>query len=179
MSQLEEKYRQKIVPKLAKEFGLANSLAMPRVLKVTLNLGAKQMAKDKNLIDKLSEELAAIASQKPSLRRAKKSIAGFQLGRGEPIGLSVTLRGKRMYDFLEKLFRIVLPRVRDFQGISPKGLDGHGNLTLGMAEQIVFPEIDFSKMEKVHGLAVTIVTNARDDGRARRLLEELGLPFKK
>ena len=150
---------------------------MPKIIKVVINVGAKELARDKTLAGKLSEELALISGQKPSLRRAKKAIAGFQLGKGDPVGLMVTLRGKRMRDFLKRLLTIVLPRIRDFQGISPASFDGRGNLTLGISEQVVFPEIDFNKIDKVHGLEVTIVTNSKNDDEAKKLVEGLGMPI--
>lgn len=150
---------------------------MPKIIKVVINVGARELARDKTLLDKLSEELALISGQKPSLRRAKKAIAGFQLAKGDPVGLTVTLRGKRMGDFLKKLLTIVLPRIRDFQGVSLESFDGQGNLTLGISEQVVFPEIDFNKIAKVHGLEVTIVTNSRNDDQAKKLLGELGMPI--
>lgn len=178
-NRLKQKYQQEIRLKLAKELGLKNLLAAPRVLKVVINTGVKEMAKDKGQISKISEELMAISGQKPKVCRAKKSIAGFKLVKGDPIGLKVTLRRERMYNFLEKLFMAVLPRVRDFQGVSLGGFDGNGNYTLGVAEQIVFSEIDYGKIDKVRGLEVTIVTNAENDEKARKLLEEMGMPFEK
>jgi len=179
MSKLKQKYEKEIRPRLAKEFGLKNLNSVPSVLKVVVNVGAKEMAKDKTQVEKISQEIGAITGQKPIVCRAKKSIAGFKLGKGEPVGLKVTLRKKRAYDFLEKLFKVVLPRVRDFHGVSPKGFDGKGNYTLGIAEQIVFPEVDFEKLSKIRGLEITVVTNAKDDKKAKRFLEELGMPFEK
>jgi large subunit ribosomal protein L5 len=152
-------------------------LAKPRVLKVVVNTGIKEAAKDEGLLVKISEELAKITGQKPKICRAKKSIAGFKLTKGDPIGLKVTLRGKRMMDFLKKLFLIVLPRVKDFRGLSPKGFDGRGNYTLGIREHSIFPEIDFSKTERNFGLEITLVTNAKTDEEAKSLLESLGAPF--
>lgn len=179
MNNLEEKYRQEIRPKLAKEFTLTNVLAVPAVLKVVLNMGLGQASQDKNLIEKAAEDLKTITGQKPRVNKARLAIAGFKIRKNDPIGLMVTLRGKRMYAFLEKLFKIVLPRLRDFKGVSASGFDGRGNYNLGLSEQIVFPEIDYAKIDKIRGLQVTIVTNVRDDQRAKRLLEELGVPFEK
>lgn len=175
---LEEKYQQ-IIPSLQKKLGVKSPLAVPKIIKVVINVGIKEAKDDKKVIENVSEQLAAITGQKPKLCRAKKSIAGFKLGKGQPIGLCVTLRKGRAFDFLEKLFKIVLPRVRDFGGVSPKGFDGQGNYSLGITEQTVFPEIDFAKIEKVRGLQVTIVTNSRNDQEAKMLLEELGMPFVK
>lgn len=149
------------------------------VEKVVINLGIGEGASDKGVIEKASQDLAVITGQKPKIARAKASIAGFKLRAGAPIGLVVTLRGKRMADFLEKLFKIVLPRLRDFQGLSVKSFDGRGNYNLGIAEYTVFPEIDYSKVEKVRGLEVTIVTRTSDDQEAKKLLESLGMPFEK
>lgn len=179
MSNLEEKYRQEIRQKLAKEFGLDNLLAVPRIEKVVVNIGLGEATSDKTVIEKASEDLRAITGQKPKVAKARLSVSGFKLRKGDPIGLVVTLRGKRMYSFLEKLFRIVLPRVRDFHGVSLKGFDGRGNYNLGISEQIVFPEIDYAKIDKIRGLQLTIVTNSKNDERAKRLLEELGMPFEK
>ncbi len=179
MNNLEEKYRQEIRPKLTKEFALTNVLAVPSVVKVVLNIGLGQASQDKNLIDKAAEDLKTITGQKPRVNKARLAIAGFKIRKNDPIGLMVTLRGKRMYDFLEKLVKIVLPRLRDFKGVSNSGFDGRGNYNLGLSEQIVFPEIDYAKIDKIRGLQVTIVTNARDNQKAKRLLEELGVPFEK
>lgn len=178
MSRLLNQYRQVVVPALQKEGGLKNVFAVPRMVKVVVNVGLAEAAHKEGILTKVSEELASITGQRPALRRAKKSIAGFKLTKGDPIGLIVTLRGKRMYEFLDKLFNIVLPRVRDFRGLSSLGFDGSGNYTLGLEEQIVFPEVEFAKVEKIRGLEVTIVTNAKTDERAKRLLELLGMPFK-
>jgi len=174
-----QRYNQEIRPKLARDWGLKNLLAVPKVLKVVVSVGAKEMAKDKSQVEKTAQELAIISGQRPKICRAKKSIAGFKLARGEPVGLQTTLRGQRMYDFLEKLVKVVLPRMRDFHGVSLKSFDGQGNYTLGLIEQIVFPEIDYDKLEKVHGIEITIVTNAGDDKKGKKLLEEIGMPFKK
>ncbi len=179
MNNLEEKYRQEIRPKLAKEFALSNVLAVPAVVKVVLNIGLGQASQEKSLIEKSTEDLKVITGQKPRVNKARMAIAGFKIRKNDPIGLMVTLRGKRMYDFLEKFFKIVLPRLRDFKGVSNAGFDGRGNYNLGLSEQIVFPEIDYAKIDKIRGLQITMVTSARDDQKAKRLLEELGLLFEK
>jgi large subunit ribosomal protein L5 len=179
MNNLEEKYRQEIRPKLAKEFGLSNLLAVPSIVKVVLNIGLGQASQEKNLIEKATEDLKVITGQKAKVNKARMAIAGFKIRKSDPIGLMVTLRGKRMYAFLEKLFKIVLPRLRDFKGVSNSGFDGRGNYNLGIGEQIVFPEIDYAKIDKIRGLQITMVTNADDDQKAKRLLEELGLLFEK
>lgn len=174
---LAEKYQKEIVPLLQKELGVKSRMAVPKVVKVVLNVGLKEAKDDKKVIDSVQEQLQIISGQKSKLCHAKKSIAGFKLAKGQPIGLCVTLRGSRAFAFLEKLFTIVLPRVRDFNGVDPKGFDGHGNYSLGISEQIVFSEIDFAKIDKSRGLQVTIVTNTKDDPKARLLLEKLGMPF--
>lgn len=179
MLSLLKRYQEEMVPVLQKELGVKSSLAVPRVMKLVINQGLKEAAKDEAVLQKAALDLAAITGQKPAIRRARQSIAGFKLNKGDPIGLMVTLRGKRMYDFLAKLFQIVLPRVRDFRGLSVKGFDGGGNYTLGLAEESVFPEIEFVKTEKARGLEITIVTNTKDNQKAQRLLELLGAPFKK
>jgi large subunit ribosomal protein L5 len=177
MSNLKRKYQQQIAPKLAKEFGLKNSLAVPQIKKVVVNVGLGEGAQDENLVNLISQDLAAITGQRPKVRRARKAIAGFKLQAGDPIGLAVTLRGERMYAFLEKLFKIVLPRLRDFQGVSLKSFDGRGNYSLGISEFIVFPEFEYGKTTKTKGLEITITTNAGNDQKAKRLLEEMGMPF--
>lgn len=174
-----EKYRKEIVAELQKELGVKSPLAVPRILKVVVNVGVKEAKDDKKVIELVSEQLESITGQKPKVCRAKKSIAGFKLGKGQPIGLCVTLRGRRAFDFLEKLFAIVLPRVRDFSGTSLTAFDGRGNYSLGIAEQIVFTEIEFNKIDKTRGLQITIVTNAKNDDEARLLLTKLGMPFAK
>jgi len=174
-----ERYQKEIIPKLTKKLAVKSLQAVPRVTKVVLNIGLKEAKDDKKVLEVVGEQLKSISGQKPKVTRAKKSIAGFKLGRGQPIGLSVTLRGKRAYAFLEKLFAIVLPRVRDFSGVNPESFDGRGNYSLGIREQIVFSEIDFNKIDKIRGLQITISTNAKDDQKAKMLLEELGMPFAK
>jgi large subunit ribosomal protein L5 len=174
---LKQRYQKEIAPRLAKEFGEANVLAAPRLEKVVINVGIGEAAQDKSLLNSSAEELAAITGQRPKICKARKAIADFKIQAGDPIGLVVTLRGKRMYDFLEKLFKIILPRLRDFHGVSLRSFDGRGNYTLGLPEQTVFPEVDFGKITKVRGLEITFMTNAKDDEKGRRLLEELGMPF--
>lgn len=176
---LQKQYREQIVPELQKVLGVTSPLAVPRIVKVVVNVGLKEAKDDKKLLDFGSEQLKVITGQKPKICRAKQSIAGFKLGKGQPIGLSVTLRGLRAFAFLEKLFNIVLPRVRDFSGVDSASFDGKGNYSLGVTEQIVFPEIDFAKIDKVRGLQITIVTNAGSNEKAKLLLEKLGMPFKK
>jgi large subunit ribosomal protein L5 len=179
MTFLEEKYKTEIRPKLAKEFELDNLLAVPFVQKVVVNMGVGQAAGEKGLLEKAMEDLKAITGQKPRVNKARLAIAGFKIRKGDAIGLMVTLRGKRMYFFLEKLFRIVLPKLRDFKGVSSSGFDGQGNYNLGLTEQIVFPEIDYAKIDKTRGLQITLVTSAKDEKQAKRLLENLGMPFTK
>lgn len=172
-----EKYYQEIIPSLQKELGVKSPLAVPRLVKVVINIGLKEAKDDKKILDSASEQLTIISGQKPKVCRAKRSVAGFKLSKGQPIGLAVTLRGKRAFVFLEKLFQIVLPRVRDFSGVDVGSFDGKGNFSLGITEQIVFPEIDFSKIDKIRGLQITIVTNVKDNQKAKLLLEKLGMPF--
>lgn len=179
MSRLKEKYLKEVVPALMKKFGYRNPLQVPRVLKVTVNMGLGEATQNPKLIDLAVSELAAITGQKPIVTRAKKSIAAFKVRKGNPIGVCVTLRGQRMYDFMDRLMNIALPRVRDFRGVSPKAFDGHGSYTLGLREQIIFPEVDYNKVEKFKGMNVTIVTSAKTDEEAYALLEALGMPFRR
>lgn len=176
---LKEKYQREISPKMAKELNSANVLAVPKIEKIVVNIGLGEAVQDEAVLEKASADLAAITGQKPKVTKAHKSIAGFKLRVGQPIGLMVTLRGQRMYDFFEKIVKIVLPRLRDFQGVSQKSFDGQGNYSLGIPEQIVFPEIDYAKVDKVRGLEITIVTNAKTNEKAKKLLELLGMPFEK
>lgn len=176
---LKQQYQQKIRPQLARELKLANPLSAPQVEKVVINMGVGEAVQDKSLLENASQDLQVITGQKPKMTRARVSIAGFKLREGMPIGLMVTLRRQRMYDFLEKLFKIVLPRLRDFQGVSRQGFDGRGNYNLGIREQTVFPEVDGSKVERNRSLQVTIITSAKKDKPAERLLELLGMPFEK
>lgn len=177
MSGLYQNYLEKVRPALAKELKLKSLMAVPQVVKVVINVGLKEAAQKKEVIEQASQEVALITGQKPIATKAKKSIAGFKLTKGAVIGLKVTLRRRRMYDFLDKLFNLVLPQVKDFKGLSRKSFDGQGNYTLGMEEQLVFPEIDYSKIKTARGLEITIVTNAKGDERAEKLLELMGAPF--
>jgi large subunit ribosomal protein L5 len=177
MSNLSKIYQKEIVAKLLKELGLKNQLAAPRVEKVVVNIGLGEAVADKKVIKTATEVLAAITGQKPKVTKARVSVSSFKLRKGEPIGLMVTLRKERMYDFLEKLFKIVLPRLRDFQGVSPTGFDGRGNYTLGLSEQIIFSEVDYDKIDKIRGLEITIVTSTDSDQEAKLLLKLLGMPF--
>jgi large subunit ribosomal protein L5 len=177
-SRLQERYRQDIIPKLSQEFGYDNVHRVPRLDKVVVNIGLGEATQNAKLLDKASEELAAITGQKPLIRKARKSIANFKLRENQNIGCMVTLRGDRMWEFLDRLMNIALPRVRDFKGVSQKGFDGRGNYTLGLKEQIIFPEIDYDKVDRVTGMNVTVVTTARTDAEGRALLAHLGMPFR-
>lgn len=176
---LKQRYFEEIRPKLKEELRLANVMAVPKLVKIVVNVGAKEALDDKKILEAISAQITAITGQKPVIRQAKKSVAAFKLREGQPIGIAVTLRGQRMYDFLEKLIAIVFPRVRDFHGLSKGGFDGHGNYSFGFAEQIVFPEIEYSQIDKIRGLEVTINTNAKDDEEGKALLTALGVPFVK
>lgn len=178
MSRLKDKYKKEVVPAMIKEFGYKSIMAVPRVEKVILNMGLGEAIYNIKVLDKGTEELALISGQKPVIRKAKKSIAGFKLREGMPIGCTVTLRRDRMYDFLDKLFNIALPRVKDFRGLSEKIFDGRANCSIGIKEQIIFPEIAYDKIEKIKGLNVTIVTTARTDVEGHLLLKLLGMPFR-
>jgi len=178
-SRLKDKYEKEITPTLKEEFGIKNPMATPKIIKVVVNMGVGEMTKSKEIGPSLSRDLAAITGQKPSTRLAKVSIATFGLRRGMPVGLSVTLRGVRMYDFLDKLFSIVLPRLRDFRGVPIKSFDAGGNYTLGLTEHTVFPEIDLSKGANARGMEISIVTTSGSPEKAKRLLELLGMPFEK
>lgn len=174
-----EKYRNKVVPALMKEFNLKNQLAVPRVEKIIVNIGLGEALTNKNVLEVASQQLALICGQKPKITVSKRSISSFKLRAGVPIGLKVTLRGRRMYDFLLKLISIVLPRVRDFRGVDSKSFDSQGNFSLGFSEQTIFPEITFDQIDKMRGLEVTIVTSTKDVKQAYKLLELLGMPFVK
>ncbi|RJP83503.1 MAG: 50S ribosomal protein L5 [Desulfobacteraceae bacterium] len=178
MPSLKERYESEVVPNLMETFQYKNIMQVPKVEKIVLNMGLGEAIHNIKILDSASDELAAITGQKPIIRRAKKSIAAFKLREGMPVGCMVTLRGKRMYDFLDKLVNITLPRVRDFRGISGKAMDGNGNYTLGITEQIIFPEIDYDKIDKIKGLNISIVTSARTDEEGKELLKLLGMPFK-
>jgi len=177
-ARLHERYRKEIAPKLSQEFGYKNSHQVPRVEKVVVNIGLGQATQNAKLLEKATEELAAIAGQKPLVRKARKSIANFKLREGQAIGCMVTLRGDRMWEFLDRLVNVALPRVRDFKGVSPKAFDGRGNYTLGLREQIIFPEIDYDRVERITGMNVTVCTTAETDAEGRALLGHLGVPFR-
>ena len=178
MARLKDKYRNEIAGALAKEFDIKNPMAVPRIEKVVINMGLGEASSNAKLLDVAAEELKAITGQKPVITKAKKSIAAFKLRQGMNIGTMVTLRGDRMYEFLDRLISVALPRVRDFRGISSKAFDGRGNYTLGIREQLIFPEIDFNKVDKTRGMNISIVTTARTDDQARSLLKALGMPFR-
>jgi len=178
-SRLKEKYQQEIVPALQKEFNYKNPMQVPGVHKVVVNIGLGEVIQNAKAMDAAVGDLAVITGQRPVITRAKRSVAAFKLREGMQIGCMVTLRGDRMYQFLDKLLNVALPRLRDFQGVSPEAFDGRGNYTLGLREQLVFPEIDYDKVDKVRGMEVSIVTTARTDEEGRRLLKLMGIPFKK
>jgi large subunit ribosomal protein L5 len=179
MGTLKEQYDSEIKPALQKQLGIDNVMDIPRIEKIVLNMGLGEAVQNPKIVDKASEELSFIAGQKAVVTRAKKSIATFKLREGMPIGTRVTLRKDRMYDFLSKLINIALPRVRDFKGVSFKGFDGRGNFSMGITEHIIFPEIDYDKIDQIRGLNVTIVTSSKTDEGARALLEAIGIPFRK
>ena len=178
ISRLHDKYRKEAVPALTKRFGYKNNMAVPRVSKVTVNIGLGEASQNVKLLDTAAAELGLIAGQKAVITRAKKSIANFKIRKGMPIGCMVTLRGERMYEFLDRLSAIVFPRVRDFKGLPPNSFDGRGNYTLGLKDQLVFPEIDYTRVDKIKGMNVTITTTARNDEEGRELLKQLGIPFR-
>jgi large subunit ribosomal protein L5 len=178
MNRLREKYQKDAIPALQKEFGYKNIMAVPKIEKVVVNMGLGEATANAKIIDTGADELARITGQKPVTRRAKKSIAQFKVRQGQPVGTMVTLRGDRMWEFLDRLMAIALPRVRDFKGVSPKGFDGRGNYTLGLRDQLLFPEIDYMKVDKARGMNVSVVTTAKTDEEARKLLQFIGMPFR-
>jgi large subunit ribosomal protein L5 len=178
MSRLKDRYLSEVVPALRKEFGYTNPMAVPRLTKVVVNMGLGEATQNAKLADTGAEELGRITGQKAVTTRAKKSIAAFKLREGMPVGAMVTLRGTRMYEFLDRLIATALPRVRDFKGVSPRGFDGRGNYTLGLKDQLQFPEIDYMKVDKARGMNISVVTTARTDEEARKLLQLLGMPFR-
>jgi large subunit ribosomal protein L5 len=178
MSRLKDKYRKEVVPALTKEFGYKNVMAVPRIDKVVVNMGLGEATANAKLVDVGADELARITGQKAVTRRAKKSIAAFKVRKGMPIAAMVTLRGERMWEFLDRLMSIALPRVRDFKGVSARGFDGRGNFTLGLRDQLLFPEIDYMKVDKPRGMNVSVVTTAKTDQEARKLLQFIGMPFR-
>ncbi len=179
VSRLKEKYRQEVVPALQKDFNYRNPMQVPLINKVVINIGMGEVIQNAKAMDAAVSDLATITGQRPVITRAKRSVAAFKLREGMQIGCMVTLRGERMYQFLDKLMNVALPRLRDFQGVSAEAFDGRGNYTLGLREQLVFPEIDYDKVDKVRGMEVSFVTTARTDEEGRRLLSLMGMPFKK
>ncbi|MBN1196776.1 MAG: 50S ribosomal protein L5 [Candidatus Aminicenantes bacterium] len=178
MSRLYEQYKKSVRDSLQKDLALKNVMMVPRLEKIVVNSGVGEATQNIKALDKVMEELAIVTGQKPTLRRARKSIAQFRLRAGMPVGATVTLRGVRMYEFLDRLISVVLPRIKDFRGISPRSFDGRGNYTLALKDQLVFPEIDYNKVDNQKGMAVTIVTSAKTDKAALALLKELGMPFR-
>ncbi len=177
-ARLKDAFTKTVVPHLMKEGGYTNVMAVPRLKSVVLNMGVGEATQNIKILDAAAEELGRIVGQKPAIRRAKKAIAAFKVREGMPIAATVTLRGDRMYEFVDRLFNIALPRVRDFRGVSANAFDGRGNYTLGLKDQIIFPEIDYAKVEKLRGMNVTFVTTANTDGEGRALLKALGMPFR-
>jgi large subunit ribosomal protein L5 len=178
MARLKEVYNTDIAPKLKDELGLSNVMEVPRILKVTLNMGVGEALGDKKALENAVADLTLISGQKPVINNARKSIAGFKVRQGWPIGTKVTLRSERMYEFLERLISVAIPRIRDFRGISPKQFDGRGNFSMGVSEQIIFPEIDYEKIDKLRGLDITITTSARNDDEGRALMRAFNFPLK-
>src|SRR6202020_1025774 len=179
MARLQQVYREKIVPDLKKSLGLANTMEVPRILKITVNMGVGEAVADKKVMDAATADLAKITGQKPAVTKAKKSVATFKVRDGQAIGCKVTLRGDRMYEFLDRLVSIAIPRIRDFRGISTRSFDGRGNYSLGVKEQIIFPEIQYDQIDQIRGMDITISTSARDDKHGRALLEAFNFPFRK
>ena len=178
MTRLKERYTKEVVPALRKQFGYKNPMAVPKVEKVVINMGLGEATQNVKIVDTGADELGRITGQKPVVTRAKKSIAQFKVRKGMPIGTMVTLRGERMYEFLDRLISIALPRVRDFKGVSARGFDGRGNYTLGLKDQLIFPEIDYLKVDKARGMNISVVTTAKTDEEARTLLKLMGMPFR-
>ena len=178
MARLRDKYKNEIAPAIAKEFDIKNPMAIPQIEKIVVNMGVGEAIANAKILDTATEELRSITGQKPVITKAKKSIASFKLRQGMNIGTMVTLRGERMYEFLDRLISVALPRVRDFRGVSGKAFDGRGNYTLGIREQLIFPEIDFNKVDKTRGMNISIITSAKTDEQSRALLKALGMPFR-
>jgi large subunit ribosomal protein L5 len=178
MSRLKERYEKEVIPALKKEFGYSNLMAIPKVEKIVVNMGLGEATQNAKIVDTGAEEIGKITGQKPVITRAKKSIAQFKVRQGMPIGTMVTLRGERMWNFLDRLISVALPRVRDFRGVSQRGFDGRGNYTLGLKDQLLFPEIDYMKVDKARGMNISVVTTARTDEESRKLLQLLGMPFR-
>jgi large subunit ribosomal protein L5 len=179
MSRLQEYYKTTVQPKLAAELGFKNPMQVPKITKITVNMGVGEAVADRKMVESAAADLAKITGQKPLITKAKKSIASFKLREGQPIGCKVTLRGPRMYEFLDRLISIALPRVRDFRGVSPRSFDGRGNYTLGIKEQIIFPEIQYDQIDQLRGMDITITTTARTNEHGRALLEAFNFPFRK
>lgn len=179
MPRLKDRYREEIVPALKEEFGYRNVMEVPRLAKVVVNVGLGEALQNAKALDNTVRDISIITGQRPIVTRARKSIATFKLREGNPIGVKVTLRGNRMYDFIDRLMNVALPRQRDFRGVSPDSFDGRGNYTMGLHEQLVWPEIDYDSIDKVRGMEITIVTTAQADEEARRLLQLLGMPFRR
>ena len=177
MARLKDRYNDEIRPALVRKFGYSSIMQAPRLLKVTLNMGVGEAKQDSKMLEAAQEQLATIAGQKPNVRRARKSVAAFKLREGMPVGLTVTLRDERAYEFLDRLVSIALPRLRDFRGLSPRSFDGRGNYSLGVREQVIFPEIDYDSIDQVRGLDITITTSAATDAEAFALLDAMGMPF--
>lgn len=178
MSRLYEKYKNTVREELKKELNLANIMMVPKLEKIVINSGVGEATQNIKLLDKVMDELTVISGQKPVLRRARKSIAAFRLRAGMPVGASVTLRGTRMYEFMDRFVSIVMPRIKDFRGVSPKSFDGRGNYTVAIKDQLVFPEIDYNKVDRTNGMSITFVTSAKSDAMGRALLKHLGMPFR-
>jgi large subunit ribosomal protein L5 len=178
MSRLKDQYNEEVAPALRERFGIENPMRVPRLEKIVVNMGVGEAAQNSRALDGAMEDLAKITGQKPQLRRARKSIAGFKIREGMPVGARVTLRGERMWEFLDRLISVALPRVRDFRGISPNSFDGRGNFALGLREQLIFPEISYDSIDTTRGLDVAVVTTAQTDEEARELLQLLGMPFR-
>lgn len=178
MARLQQYYRENVVPQLKKELGIDNAMAVPKITKITLNMGVGEAVADKKVMEKAVADLAAITGQAPIVTKARKSVASFKIRDGWPIGCKVTLRRERMYEFLDRLVNVAIPRVRDFRGLSPKSFDGRGNYSMGVKEQIVFPEIDFDQVDAIRGMDITITTTAQDDAEGRALLNAFNFPFK-
>ncbi len=178
MARLKELYEKEMIPQLIKEFSYKNIMEVPKIEKIVINMGLGEAIQNVKILDSAAAEMTSIAGQKPVITKARKSIASFKLREGMPIGCMVTLRKSKMYEFLDRLVNVALPRVRDFKGVSPKGFDGRGNYSLGIKEQLIFPEIDYDKVDKIKGMNITVVTTAKSDDEARMLLKLLGMPFR-
>jgi large subunit ribosomal protein L5 len=178
MSRLRDRYEKEVAPALKKEFGYRNVMAIPKIEKIVVNMGLGEATQNAKIVDAGADEVARVTGQKPVVTRAKKSIAQFKVRKGMPIGAMVTLRGERMWEFLDRLIAVALPRVRDFRGVSPRGFDGRGNYTLGLKDQLLFPEIDYMKVDKARGMNISVVTTAKTDEESRKLLQLLGMPFR-